>query len=291
MSGLSERDAPRVFISHAGPQRDDARRLASLLRELGYEVQADPVSGGLVTQNLTEMLASADIVMALLGPGTLAPEIAYKLGLAKGLGKPALIVAPTGSILSLDVPDIQVVRSEVTNRYALRLALERALSTAPQEREGSELQRKSRALGAAADGLLKRAKTVSTEAQAVEILADALEQGGVTASAEAAIQGVDGPSRYRPDVAAWVEETRESHGNPVIFEVTSRATRPAIDQVRIYLDLAQARTGVVVRLDDSTPAVLWLGEMSRVVGVSLAWLIEQMRTQSIATILQQLADD
>lgn len=293
MPSAPERKPPRVFISHMRAELDDARRLAAVLSDLGYESQLDPTPGGLISKSVMEALESADIVVALLGAGSPRPNVVFELGVATGLGKPALVVDQTGSAPPFDLAEIQVVRADATNRYALRLALERALSAGPDVQVEEDPSRHSRALGAAAESLLERARSASTEAQAVELLAEALTQSHVTA-AEARFQGPGPDYRWhRPDLAAWIEESRQSLGNPIIIEVTTSPTRERIEKIRTYMELAQARTGLAVWLDDSLPAstVLWVDERgSKVLGAALVWLIEQMRVQPIAVILQRLAE-
>lgn len=62
MSRAPERMPARVFISHTGAAVDDARQLAAILDDLGYESHIDLTPGSLITKSVMEALGKPAFV-------------------------------------------------------------------------------------------------------------------------------------------------------------------------------------------------------------------------------------
>jgi TIR domain len=98
---------PEVFISYAGSDRDQARRLLSELQNLkvhGWMDQTDLTGGGAVASSIRDALRHANAVVVLLSPTSLKSQwVNFELGAAEALGK---IIIPVLIEGDLDVPEL-----------------------------------------------------------------------------------------------------------------------------------------------------------------------------------------
>lgn len=175
----------RVYVS--APQEVDISSLIQGLVVDGREpyVLSDVASlGSDLLTSVREAISAADLVLVVFGDSLVANP-AFEAGLAVALGKPVLVVAPSGASLPSNIAELNVIRTRASDVAAIALAI-RQSEGRRAARQPTAAAATGRALGQhLVDQLLERLRNGSektSESVAVSVLVDAIEaSGGVTA--------------------------------------------------------------------------------------------------------------
>jgi hypothetical protein len=175
--------ARRCFIT--APSGPNLTSLLNGLSERAWDAYAlsdvAPL-GASLTQSLWEAISSADVVVGLLEDPSASANTLYELGLAEGLGKPVMVVASMDTQVPSNLASLLQVRSDPANAEAIALGLEH-LSRHKETAEPVEILggSTSQALGAYAQVLIDQYSPQLSEAQQLQMLAEAIEASGALA--------------------------------------------------------------------------------------------------------------
>lgn len=277
----------RVFIS--APGNLDLRPLLDELRRRGNEpyVLSDVAAlGTSLLQSVQQAIEDADQVLVVLGePAALNPV--FEAGLAVGLGKPLLVIAPPETAVPSDVSSLVIIRASADDIKAVSFALDHLQQRNPQ-RSYRALAPTSRPIGPAEAGLLLERLQVPglTERSAISTLVDAIEaSGGVAAVGAGQDSGFD--------IGVWSDDLEAIGGNPLLIELKRTLTPGAVNQVlRNLTQHPTARLALLVYLEPAPATASSLASLERarypILVISLQQLIERMASASFAEVVRDM---
>lgn len=194
---------------------------------------------------LNEAIGRSDLVCISL-ESVPNETLAYEVGLADGLQKPAIVFAPRGVDLPVVLQGLPVVFTEEPDSETYRLHLE-AFMRKLESRSGSTPSRvlkekpfrqatiwQKRVRGIWQLEPRERARVCEHAVRAV------LEHLGAEIREEDRDTGVD--------FVVWIEELRVAIGNPILVEVASTPTRKALFEKQLRLRGALAQSGASAAL-------------------------------------------
>jgi hypothetical protein len=280
---------PRWFIS-APVGMDLGSLLAGLQRRGGTPYVLSDVAplGANILQSVQQAVAAADRVLVVLADETASLNSVFEAGMAAALGKPIVIVADPQVRIPTDLAGFLTVRARPDDLDAIDFALDQAegrIATSTRVAPAT-----GHALGPRADQLLDRASTILTltdptaiEQTAVAVLVEALEHSGAVV--------VDRGGRDRGfDLGVWSDDLDAIAANPLLIELKSFLRVEPVQQALAALSATpNARVALIVYLDPAgaEPEALRSARFP-VLAISLAELLERMRTASFAEVVRHL---
>jgi hypothetical protein len=280
---------PRWFIS-APAGMDLGPLLAGLQRRGGTPYVLSDVAplGANILQSVQQAIATADRVLVVLADETASLNSVFEAGMAAALGKPLIIVADPQVRVPTDLAGFLTVHARPDDIEAIDFALDQAEGRiATSTRVVPAI---GRPLGSRADRLLDRASTILTLTdpaaigqEAVAVLVEALEHSGAVVVDRG---GVDRGF----DLGVWSDDLDAISANPLLIELKRFLRIESVQQVLAALsESPNARVGLIVYLDPSSAEPEALGSARfPVLAISLADLLERMRTASFAEVVRQL---
>ncbi len=280
--------AKTCFIS--APVGVHLQGLREALASLGVQVVQDaPAFVSDLTSEIRKQISKADLVIGVFTEGQNSPWVLFELGLAIGLGRRAVLIAKRGDqTLPSALPDLVVLRVDLSNREALIFALSQLLA-APQRRAKHSVTKTTlgHGLGATVDDLLAEldASLQTREPQAIEkLVGKVLDRSGATAVAESV-------TRDRgADFAVW----SDALGGPLLVEVKTRvpsvsAARLSLRELSARLESSGAPWGLLLYADGPEMTIEdQEGIPPYLAIVSLRKLIESLRASTLPEIILTL---
>lgn len=275
----------RCFI--AAPAETNVSTLISALKERGWEgfALADfaPL-GASLTEALRQSISSADVVIALLGAESRSADTLYEIGVATGMGKPVMIVAPKEAEVPSDLASFLQVRAEPNNAEAIAFALDnldrytRKTDTTVGTQRGS-----GQPLGPYAQSLLEEAQSGElSEAERQSLLMRAIDASG-------AVAAMSPPGRNLGfDIGVWFDALDAIAANPLLVVLRPRLNDQSVRQCMLALHQAPgARAGLIV-FEEASGGGPVDGLNWPVLAISLEDLLSQMRERSFAEVVRSL---
>jgi len=287
----------------------DVSSMRKLLQERDVDLRllsSLPPIGATLLDQLQFALEEADIVVFVLTGPTISPNMYFEMGLAVGLHKRLMIVAPVGvAETASDLHNLLIVRAQLDDDAALGFSLDQLLAAPqpPQEPAkaltalagGQPLEDRAEALVKRAELLRRGIEHSSSDVNAYrefeQIVTMALQSSNVAPIVVGPIVGRDQGRAGRPDLAVWVDELDSLGVNPLIIELKPRlhssdSLMAATAQMHAYMHDFRTQAGLVIyvvgpRSDDGALALL----SRNILGVSLSSLLDEMRTRSFGDIL------
>lgn len=224
-------------------------------------------------------IESADLVVAYFDEGSQSSNMAFEVGLAAGLGKPVLVIAP-GEVPS-DLHSLFQVRASAENADAIGLALDALERRVETSTDPNHLPMTGRPLGSYADQLLEYIRTTRLDERELQaIIVKAIEGTGAIAS-------LAGPADRGFDIGVWAEDLDAIAGNPLLIELKRRISGDTARQSLLSLhSVPGARAALIVFLEEPQEESRWL--RWPVVGISLERLLREMRHRSFAEVVREL---
>lgn len=210
-----------VFIS--APASVDT----SVIRRLVKRHGATPVTsedfarpGRTVAEIVSEGIAGSERVVALVDDAGRNGNVLFEVGMAVGMGKPALLITAKAGAIPDDLAGIPYLRARPDDEEALRFGLEHFLS-APKNGSpaAAEAGAETRPLGEEVQPLLKQLGTHPTEEALVSLIDRALMLSGVQVRSNP--RPVGEGQKGVPDLAVWSQDLLPWIGNPLVIEVRS----------------------------------------------------------------------
>jgi len=253
-----------------------------LLESRGWEpfALADvALLGASLSEAVRSAIESADLVVAYFDEDSPSSNMAFEAGLAAGLGKPLLVIAP-GEVPS-DLHSLFQVRASAGNAEAIGLALDALERSIEKPVEAPPSHTLGRPLGPYADQLLEYVRTNSLDKRDFgQVVAQAIERTGAIAS-------LAGPTDRGFDIGVWAEDLDAIAGNPLLIELKRRFSSETVRQSLLALhSVPGARAALIVFLEEPEEESRWL--RWPVVGISLDRLLHEMRERSFAEVVREL---
>jgi hypothetical protein len=278
---------PRLYVS--APSDLDLRPLLDGLKRRGaepYVLSGVARLGTEILQSLRLAIQRADQVLVVLGD-TPAPNSMFEAGLALGLGKSLLIIAPPGATVPTDLAGQVVARARPDDLNAINFVLDHVQQHAVRDARRAPGPSGRPLGGDLADRLLARvSESGHTVASSIGVLIEAIE-----ASGSVAVVNTDGLGF---DLGVWSDDLEAIGGNPLLVEVKRSLMPGAVEQLLHGLaDHPSARLGLVVYLEppreDQPPSRTELDQARfPVLVISLQQLLRRMASASFAEAIRDL---
>jgi nucleoside 2-deoxyribosyltransferase len=269
------------------------RPIERLLRARGIRpvFQSDlPSNAARLVTSTREGITKADFVLGVFRKGD-NTNTAFEMGMAFGLGKPLLVVAPTGVPVPFRAADVVLVRADAKDTAAVSFALDQMLA-APQPfaSESDSPIRRTKAIGADAGQFgIELQQLRSSEAPSKAFLLDSLVQRALEATG-ATVAVREGEPDNGFDLGVWADDLDQSVGNPLVVEVKWQLrTAKDIDQVLRALTRSRAVWALVLFVEGPTPRrIEELEQRGPVLLLSIEELLRALETRSFAEIVRDL---
>ncbi len=176
-----------------------------------------------LADSIQDQISRADMVIAVVGGTTRDRPVLFELGLARGLGKRTVVIAPPRVNLPAELTGVPTIRLNLKRHEGLVRAVQRALNLPRGPAALSELTFPSRPLGVAADRYVERFQQLVSSApipgELERLLAEALTATGAVVELTHR-----SPSDDRPDFILWHNELESTLGNPILVEINYNAS-------------------------------------------------------------------
>jgi hypothetical protein len=281
----------KAFLS--APSGVDTTTLQKMLARQGIEsFFADEISlpGSTLAEALRESMAAADLVILVLDPKQNNSNVFLELGVALGLRKRVLVLAPMSDLLpGIDLSGIPVIRASLHDLERIEFALRQILA-APQkkDRPGKKRPRKTHPIGNRADELLKELTPDIDSQHLAELVWKALAESGVTTTAE---------TNHKEDIrAVWSDDLAPWVSNPLPIEIRAmerdpKALEGLIEQFTKWLEARGAAWGLLLHSGTLTGTVQERLKNSPVLAISAEKLFAALKKEGFADIVRRLRND
>jgi nucleoside 2-deoxyribosyltransferase len=282
----------------AASSRTDLKTIESLLREKGLKpviVSELTEKGAPIAEYVTSAISKTDLTIAVLDKEQSNENVCFELGVARGLGKQLLVIAPPGIRLPMDLGRMLSLRTDPKNREAIDFALDQVLAVA--ERPTRQLRNwtgeRTRPIGNLARKLITHLESLGdsvTENDVKEIVTSALKASGSSVVVQSGIRDT------LVDMAVWSDELHPWTGNPLPIEIKKRLSDrdqilASVRQLSHYLQGVSAYWALVLYVEG--PQSIDEMSVSDVHGSTVLFLrvqelLERMRTNSFVDVMIRL---
>jgi hypothetical protein len=280
----------RCFVSGSEPAT--TARLVEMVRALGIEAaSADQIRvGHTITQEVVRLIADADFIAVVITDPAQA-AVAYELGLAQGLGKPAFVVFSGGQTLDLasaymvsiaDGRGIESVADDL-DRF-VRHAKRPGMSTRRTEPAAT------RPLDWARDRLAAlRAEGGRGRYQNFEVLCAEIFRA---ADAEVALVGND--RTIGADLVVWLNDVAFELGGPTLVECkfygggvgsVIKNSEDTVRRIEAVMDRSDAKLALLVYDHDRAKAPPSLYETPRVLSFAIEDVIQAVEQGNLDNMI------
>ena len=281
-----------AFIS--APYSVDTNLILQILQERGLEtIRLDEMGVG---QSINEMVWNsinrADYVIAVMGVGKINENVLFQLGLATGLRKHVLVLAPHEGFMPSDIAGLTYLRTDPGNREAIEFGLDQLLSS-PETKPDSEIPmgRETHPIRGKADKFMKRLKLLREdeevrEADLVQVIFEAIQESGVSTLAIESRIG----KRQVADIVVWSDDLEPWIGNPLIIEVkkhlnSRRDLERAIQNVSTLLDETRSPRCLLIYLEAKSAILYGSSYDPRIMVMSAGEFISGLRDAGLGELV------
>ncbi|MGP0067999.1 MAG: hypothetical protein ACLQGP_30940 [Isosphaeraceae bacterium] len=287
-----------AFVS--APLSIDTNLILQILKERGLETIRldDTATGQSIYELLRKSINRADYVIAVMGEGKINEDVLFELGMATGLRKHVLVLAPHEGLMPPSIAGLTYLRTDPGNREAIEFGLDQLLST-PDTKPDSEIPegRETHPIGEKADRLKSRLKLLREgdeirEADLIEVIYEAIQESGISTLAKQSRMG----KRRIADLAVWSNDLEPWIGNPLIIEVKKHLTsrkdlERTIQGVSTLLDETRSPGCLLIYLE-AKPAILYGSSYDpRIMVLSAEEFIEGLRDAGLGDLLRSTRNE
>ncbi|MDQ2829008.1 MAG: nucleotide-binding protein [Chloroflexota bacterium] len=268
--------------------------IKTLLQERGIEplVLSEMLAVGTsVLDQVAEVTARADFVVAILGLTNSNANVYYEIGYAQALGKRVLVVAPPGLALDSDIVNMPFVQADAENRRVIDFALDQVLAAPkPSKYKLNGSTDKSKPIGSLSHELINQLHALgdhATEVEIASIVEEALRASGISIVVN---------SRAREgtaDMAIWSDELDVWGGNPLLIEIkrdlqTKEYIDHTHDQVLAYLESSNSPAALVLYAEGPPSRDLLFSSLPIIMFLQTHELLERLTSSSFGSIMREL---
>lgn len=281
----------------AAPSTSDTDVLFQALRDRGIEtIRLDEMMAGVsITESIRTSIEQADYVIAVMEENSPSANVLFELGMATGMGKQVLVLAPGHGEIPFPLSGLTYLRTGSQNRQAIEFGLDQLLAAPDKVKAVPQAPsfRETHPIGGLADQLLEKLRGSRSagelrDVEIIRIIHAAIRESGVTTLA----MGSKVERRYA-DLAVWSNDLEPWVGNPLIIEVKKSLTnkmdfRRAIEGLSALLDGARSRRGILLYVD-AKPSVLYGDAYDpRVLVMSAEEFVAGLRDVGLGDMLRRL---
>ena len=279
----------------ATPPNTDVKALEKLLRERQIQpIVAADLSSEAITflGGIINVIGTADLFVAILNQEQDNAHVYLELGIALGTGCRILIIAPSDRPLMVDIAEVPMVRTDITNHEAISLMLDQVLLSPPRKFR-SQLPKlpviqRGQPIGDFANELQAQLHVLN-ESKMIQLIREVLEKSGYPAITTHPRPGY---SEYA-DIVVWSDEFGPWIGNPLVIEVKKvvrgKDWDSLVDQVFKYLQVSQTRSALILYVQTAdTPDVSPPMSPPNIFFLSIQQLLTDMQTKSFAKVMIDL---
>ncbi|CAN7680752.1 hypothetical protein LJR235_005378 [Pararhizobium sp. LjRoot235] len=241
------------------------------------------------------MIRQADLVIGVLTQERRSQWVLLELGMALGVQKRILLIAPPKSFVPPQIQGLITLRIALSNREALSFTLEQLLAApAPTQKSLPTPVHNKSGLGQRASTYLSQInqRIADSEFASVErIVADALRESGLEAVSESK------HNDRRFDIAVWSDELQPFVGNPLLIEVRGQwrdadREKSMLRSFQMQTLKAGARWGLLIHGGDKEiPQRVLASVAPTILTISIEALFSNLSTRSFARIVSDLRND
>jgi hypothetical protein len=194
-----------------------------------------------LADSIQDQISRADIVIAVVEGTNRDRPVLFELGLARGLGKRTVVIAPPRVNLPSELTGIPTIRLDPRRREGLVRALQRAMDLPVKTGTLSDLTFPSRPLGSSAELYLQRFQQLISSAYGAadlqKLLAEALTATGAVVELSERSDADD-----RPDLILWHNDLESTLGNPILVEIKVNMPDPVAASRQLARYMAETGT-------------------------------------------------
>lgn len=280
----------RCFVSGNDPAT--TARLVEMVRALGIEAaNTDQISvGKTITQEIVRLITDADFIAVVITDRAQA-FVAYELGLAQGLGKPAFVVFAGGQALNL------------ASAYIVSIADGREIESVADDLErfvrhvkrlGKSPERVNLAPAQQLDWARDRLKALRAESgqnryRDFEVLCAEIFRA---ADAEVALVGAD--RTVGADFVVWLDDIAFELGGPTLVECkfygggvgsVIKNSEATVRRIEAVMDRSDAKLALLVYDHDRSKAPPSLYETPRVLSLAIEDVIQAVELGNLDNMI------
>jgi nucleoside 2-deoxyribosyltransferase len=224
--------------------------LLSILKEYNIEPIKPVVGYSLnIHEEVKRNIKKADFIIAIFNKEV--PNVAYEIGLAQGLGKRIFVILPGEINPPTFLKDTLYIKSDLTNREAIRFALKPFIESLGLKTKKTEYKSYPHNLLKADLNKLLRDTKIIRESGNEHDLGILLKK--VFADINASYFSSTS-NNFRFDMGVWVDGLENIWGNPNILEIkygnlSEERLTLAEKQLEKYMQVSNARGGFLLYLD------------------------------------------
>jgi hypothetical protein len=269
------------------------RPLETLLRarSLRPVFQSDlPADGGGVLEAIRQGIMEAGFVIGVFRKGENS-NTTFQLGIAAGLRKPLLVVAPPGVRIPFDAAEVVLVRADPKETEAVAFALDQMLAASrPTKASGGVAPRRTHPIGNTARDLLDQlAELRVSQAPDKHLQLETVVQRAIEASGATVASREGGPDPGF-DLGVWSDDLDLWVGNPLLVEIKWQL-KTVQDVDRVLRGLASSRALWALLVFVQGPPARRLTELEHrgpVLLLSADELLRTLQTRSFADMVRDL---
>jgi hypothetical protein len=270
------------------------RRLLDRRGIASYFPDEISLPGRTTAEALQEAMAGADLVVLVLDAHENNSNVLLELGVALGMGKRLLLLAPSAVVApGMLLTGIPVIRGNPTETEKIEFGLDQVLAApAKAAGAGNRPEKQTRPLGEKADLLVEqwRSDPASPAERLEHVVLQALTDSGITSHA----WGVRGDGGA--DLAVWSDDFEPWVSNPLLIRIASGRLsadefRGAVAHLARALDATGSLWGLLIyeqTLADSARQAL---QGSFVLALSVEDLLRSLKSQALGDIVRRLRTD
>ncbi|WP_156386425.1 hypothetical protein [Rhizobium sp. Leaf391] len=280
----------------SAPPGANLASIRSALTENGINILIPddfPQSADVATHTVS-LIEQADLVIGVLTSERRSQWVLVELGMAIGLKKQAILIAPPKSTVPLPLQGVLILRIPLNNKEALSFTLEQLLAApAPTKKSSPSPVQQTSGLGQRASFYLEQANRHINDREyaAVErVVADALRESGLEALSESK------HNDHRFDIAVWSDELQPFVGNPLLIEVRGQwrdaeREKSMLRSFQLHSLAAGAQWGLLIHGGSEIPQKSLTAVAPTILTISLDMLFKKLENRSFARIVTELRHD
>ena len=261
----------------------DTYPLEQLLNEIGVRVDsamATSAAGQSIASVVRTLIQDADFVCGVFpDEGEVNPNVAMEVGMAIGMGRPVFMIKEGDQPLPMSLMDFSYVKSAPDQteviKYHLQAFIKNMESSTKAVLSKSNKKTKGPRVATRVIEDLRRQSLDDriNEIELTRLIANFFAEMGAQVTVDSKLE--DGS---RPDIVFWLNDVPLEFGAPIIVEVkrtrlSNSLLKDVAIQVENYLRVAQARSALVITLDQSPEIDVLLTPSGYIFGMSLSKLL------------------
>lgn len=245
-----------------------------------------PSAGFTIFEKIKELIAKADIFIAVFNSDLPNENLYFELGYATALGKQIILISDHNYKIPSNLKSLLIIKSGTQDKEALEFAINQVLSAPkPIKKKKSKIYDKYNFNKS--DYYLNQIKTIKTDYELFKIVQNLLKDLGIDAMAESKVKD------FGVDFAIWENDLEPIIGNPLIIELKREINKSNINRINDQIDnyLKKINSGsalVLYLLGPPLETNFYFINSGYVFLLKIETLLKNLKNQSFADILRSI---